>query len=74
MNVGGVCSILVAPLLCDMIGRRRTIAMGVVVIIVETIIQVVPGVNSGQFGKRRIITHTSNLNVLTMEGSEYHVH
>ncbi|KAJ5109088.1 hypothetical protein N7456_005763 [Penicillium angulare] len=48
-NIGGVCSLFFASYLADYFGRKRGVAIGLMVLFVGTIIQVVPSVNSGMF-------------------------
>ncbi|KAJ5290002.1 transcriptional regulator family: Fungal Specific TF [Penicillium atrosanguineum] len=48
-NIGGVCALFFSSYVADLCGRKRGVAIGLVVLFVGTIIQVVPSVNSGMF-------------------------
>lgn len=62
MNIGGVSALLFSSYLADLFGRRMGVTIGLAILIVGTIIQVVPSVNSGMFiGGRYLVGLGSNL-------------
>ncbi|EKG17461.1 General substrate transporter [Macrophomina phaseolina MS6] len=61
-NIGGFVALFFSSYAADLFGRRIGVAIGVVIILVGTIIQVVPSVNSGMFiGGRFLVGFGSNL-------------
>ncbi|KAJ5552184.1 hypothetical protein N7494_001562 [Penicillium frequentans] len=48
-NIGGFCSLFFASYTADIFGRKKGVAIGLVVLFIGTVIQVVPSVNSNMF-------------------------
>ncbi|KAI9731693.1 MAG: hypothetical protein M1834_004482 [Cirrosporium novae-zelandiae] len=61
-NIGGVCALFFSSYAADLLGRRGGITLGVIILLVGTVIQVVPSVNSSMFvGGRFLVGLGSNL-------------
>ncbi|KAL5363461.1 general substrate transporter [Aspergillus floccosus] len=54
-NIGGICALLFSSYIADQLGRRIGVVIGNVVILVGTVIQVVPSVNTGMFTAGRFL-------------------
>ncbi|KAL1984688.1 hypothetical protein VTN96DRAFT_8814 [Rasamsonia emersonii] len=62
MNIGAISALLFSWVISDTLGRRIGVAVGNLIVLVGTIIQVVPEVNSGMFiGGRFLVGLGSNL-------------
>ncbi|KAJ5103767.1 hypothetical protein N7532_004296 [Penicillium argentinense] len=48
-NIGGVCALFISSYVADLFGRKKGVAIGLVILFVGTVIQVVPSVNSSMF-------------------------
>ncbi|RFU26105.1 hypothetical protein B7463_g10231, partial [Scytalidium lignicola] len=64
MNIGGFSALFFSPYCADVFGRRIATAAGVVIMLIGVIIQLVPGVNRGQFvGGRFLVGFGSNISI-----------
>ncbi|RDW57480.1 MFS transporter-7 [Coleophoma cylindrospora] len=64
MNIGGFSALFFSPYCADYFGRRIATALGIGIMIIGVIIQVVPGVNRGQFvGGRFLVGFGSNISI-----------
>ena len=61
-NIGAFCALPFSPYAADLFGRRVGVAVGIVIILIGTVIQVVPTVDRAMFiGGRFLVGFGSNL-------------